>query len=103
MSNSIVHHIPEPARSLADMVRLLAPGGLLFVRDLERPRDDAAVRHLVQTYVANETPRARDLFEASLRAALTLDEVVALVAPLGIPASAVTRSSDRHWTLAHRR
>ena len=44
--------------------------------------------------------RQRGLFEASLRAALRLEEVQALVAPLGIPASAVRLTSDRHWTLA---
>src|SRR5262249_40434281 len=36
ISNSIVHHIPEPAAVLADMVRLVRPGGRLFVRDLLR-------------------------------------------------------------------
>lgn len=102
MSNSIVHHIPEPARIFAEYVRLLAPGGLLFVRDLERPRSEAEVKKLVATYAANDTPKQRGLFEDSLRAALTLDEVVELVKPFGIPSSAVTRTSDRHWTLAHR-
>jgi hypothetical protein len=43
------------------------------------------------------------LFEASLRAALTLDEVRAMVLPLGIPESAVQRTSDRHFTLAFSR
>lgn len=102
VSNSIVHHIPEPRRAFDEMVRLLAPGGALFVRDLERPVDDVAVARLVATYAANDTPRQRGLFEASLRAALTVDEVADLVRPLGIPASAVRRTSDRHWTLAHR-
>ena len=102
MSNSIVHHIPDPARALADMLKLRKRGGLLFVRDLERPADDAAVRALVERYAARETERARDLFEASLRAALTVDELAAIVGPMGIPASAITRTSDRHWTLAHR-
>src|SRR5215217_1530931 len=37
MSNSIVHHIPEPRGVLAEMARVLAPGGWLFVRDLLRP------------------------------------------------------------------
>jgi ubiquinone/menaquinone biosynthesis C-methylase UbiE len=103
MSNSIVHHIPEPRLAFEDMLRRVAPGGLLFVRDLERPKNEAAVSHLVSTYAANDTPRQRGLFEASLRAALTLDEVVSRVEPLGIPASAVARTSDRHWTLAYRK
>jgi ubiquinone/menaquinone biosynthesis C-methylase UbiE len=109
VSNSIVHHIPEPARVLTEMWRLLAPGGLLFVRDLARPGSIADIERLVETY-APRTPnadaevyasqtRARDLFGMSLHAALTVDEVRALVAPLGIHAGAVTMTSDRHWTL----
>lgn len=108
MSNSIVHHIPEPARMLAEVWRLVRPGGLLFVRDLERPDDDRRVAELVARYApVPEAPaevramheRQRGLFEASLRAALTADEVRATVAPLGIPGDAVRSTSDRHWTL----
>jgi len=111
VSNSIVHHIPSPAVALAEMVRLARPGGALFVRDLVRPDNDADVALLVALHAAEPTglhgdartrhARQRDLFEASLRAALTLDEVRAAVAPLGVPAQAVTATSDRHWTLAH--
>ena len=43
----------------------------------------------------------RFLFRASLRAALTVADIVAVVAPLGVPASAVRMTSDRHWTLAY--
>jgi SAM-dependent methyltransferase len=102
MSNSIVHHIPDPRRAFADMLGLRKRGGLLFVRDLERPADDAAVRALVERHAGHEAARARALFEASLHAAFTIDEVAAMVAPFGIPASAITRTSDRHWTLADR-
>jgi ubiquinone/menaquinone biosynthesis C-methylase UbiE len=108
MSNSIVHHIPEPRRVLAEVWRLVRAGGVLFVRDLERPSDAARVAELVTTYapIPDGTPevralheRQRALFEASLLAALTVDEVRAMVAPLGIPADAVRSTSDRHWTL----
>ena len=34
VSNTIIHHIPEPGPIFAEMVRLVAPGGNLFVRDL---------------------------------------------------------------------
>ena len=37
ISNSIVHHIPAPEAVLAEMVRMTAPGGVLFVRDLFGP------------------------------------------------------------------
>jgi ubiquinone/menaquinone biosynthesis C-methylase UbiE len=110
MCNSIVHHIPEPAHIFAELVRVTAPGGLLFVRDLARPANDGVVKELVAQYAtvpATATgsekamyERQRDLFEASLRAGLRQEEVQALVAPLGVPTSAVTLTSDRHWTLS---
>jgi ubiquinone/menaquinone biosynthesis C-methylase UbiE len=111
MSNSIIHHIPDPPDALAEMWRLVKPGGLLFVRDLERPATAERVAELVHEYApipegSAESTRAmherqRALFEASLHAGLTVAEVRAMVAPLGIPASAVKTTSDRHWTLAH--
>jgi ubiquinone/menaquinone biosynthesis C-methylase UbiE len=109
LSNSIVHHIPEPGDVLREMWRVTATGGVLFVRDLLRPPDEAKLEELVLLHggaVPTEPARMasferqRALFRASLRAALTVREVAELVAPLGIPASAVTRTSDRHWTLA---
>ena len=103
MSNSIIHHIPDPSKAFADMLALVAPGGLLFVRDLERPEDDAAVQKLVDTYAANETKKARDLFEASLRAALRIDELATMLSPLGVGSAAISRTSDRHWTLSFRK
>jgi 2-polyprenyl-3-methyl-5-hydroxy-6-metoxy-1,4-benzoquinol methylase len=110
VSNSIVHHIPEPRDILAEIWKLTRPGGLLFVRDLERPATDARVAELVATYAAVPAglpaderamhERQRDLFEASLRAGLTCDEVRTMVAGLGVAASSVRTTSDRHWTLS---
>jgi len=47
--------------------------------------------------------RQLELFRASLRAALRLDEVRDIARSLGIPEGAVTRTSDRHFTLAYER
>lgn len=98
VSNSIVHHIPEPSGAMREMARLVAPGGTLFCRDLCRPDSSADVDRLVERYAAEETPQARALFAASLHAALTLDEVRAIVESLGLPAEGVAMTSDRHWT-----
>ncbi|HEX8792654.1 MAG TPA: class I SAM-dependent methyltransferase [Polyangiaceae bacterium] len=113
MSNSIVHHIPDPRDVLGEMWRLTRAGGVLFVRDLARPDGDGRVRELVATHAAVPAglapdvramhERQRDLFEASLRAALTVDEVGALAGSLGMPAGSVHLTSDRHWTLACRK
>ena len=110
ISNSIVHHIPDPRAVLPEMWRVTAKGGLLFVRDLHRPESEAEVDRLVALY-GGEPPadpaalpsfeHQRALFRASLCAALTVAEVAEMVRPLGIPASAVTMTSDRHWTLAY--
>jgi ubiquinone/menaquinone biosynthesis C-methylase UbiE len=99
MSNSIVHHIPEPAGVLAECWRILKPGGLLFVRDLFRPANEATLNHLVQQYAGDANAHQQQLFRESLHAALTASEVRDLLRPLGIPADAVQATSDRHWTL----
>jgi ubiquinone/menaquinone biosynthesis C-methylase UbiE len=99
MSNSIVHHIPEPRTVLAEAVRVVRrPGGLVFVRDLARPYDDAEVRHLVATYAGGCNAQQRKLFDDSLRAALSVDEMRLLVAELGFERRDVSATSDRHWT-----
>jgi ubiquinone/menaquinone biosynthesis C-methylase UbiE len=103
ISNSIVHHIPEPIQVLAEMARVAAPSGVMFVRDLLRPESDSLVRRLVDTYAAGANEHQRAMFDASLRAALTLAEIRDLVASLGFDAGTVRQSSDRHWTWAARR
>jgi ubiquinone/menaquinone biosynthesis C-methylase UbiE len=103
ISNSIVHHIPEPPGVFAEIVRVCAPGGLLFVRDLMRPPDKATLRHLVDTYAAGANNHQRKMFADSLHAALTLDEVRGIVGEFGFDPSTVRGTSDRHWTwIAHK-
>ncbi len=99
MSNSIIHHIPQPAVVFAECWRILRPGGVFFVRDLHRPADADEWDKIVETYAGTANAHQRQLFRDSLRAALTVDEVRALVAPLGIAPASVHMTSDRHWTL----
>lgn len=100
VSNSIIHHIPEPYPTFAGMHSVCAAGGRLFVRDLYRPPDEATLQHLVATYAAGCNPHQTQLFADSLRAALTVEEVRELVARLGYAADTVRATSDRHWTFA---
>jgi ubiquinone/menaquinone biosynthesis C-methylase UbiE len=98
MSNSIVHHIPDPGDVLREAVRVSEPGGYLFFRDLLRPPDDDTVRQLVDTYAGDANPHQRQMFDASLRAALRLEEIRELIEQLGFDPSTVQATSDRHWT-----
>ena len=103
ISNSIVHHIPEPRAVFAEMVRVVRPGGVLFVRDLLRPVDDATLRRLVATYAGDANAHQQQMFAASLHAALTLAEVCELTAALGFERATVQQTTDRHWTWSARR
>ena len=103
MSNSIVHHIPEPLAVLSELWRVLQPGGLLFVRDLMRPVDLATLDHLVQTHAGDANDHQQQMFRDSLHAALTVPEVSGLLEQVGIPREAVRATSDRHWTVSARK
>lgn len=100
ISNSIIHHIPEPFASFAEMHRVCLPGGRLFIRDLLRPSDMAVLDSLVNTYAAGANDHQRKMFGDSLHAALTLAEVRELVGRLGYPAFCVQQTTDRHWTFS---
>jgi ubiquinone/menaquinone biosynthesis C-methylase UbiE len=102
MSNSIVHHIPAPLGVFAEMARVVHAGGVLFVRDLLRPADLDALRHFVNTYAGDANAHQQKMFGDSLHAALTLDEVRAMVAQVGFDPASVQQTSDRHWTWAAR-
>jgi ubiquinone/menaquinone biosynthesis C-methylase UbiE len=99
MSNSIVHHIPEPIDCLKEMWRVLPPGGILFVRDLYRPASSEAVEALVAQYAGNESPRQQQLFRQSFHAALTVEEISSLAHACGLTRFNCRMTSDRHWTL----
>jgi ubiquinone/menaquinone biosynthesis C-methylase UbiE len=98
ISNSIIHHIPEPAAVVAEMARVLRKGGCLFVRDLLRPVDEPTLARLVNNYAGSANDHQRAMFGESLRAALTLDEIRALVAAHGFEPISVQQTTDRHWT-----
>ena len=66
ISNSIIHHIPDPSLCFAEMHRVCSGGGVLFVRDLLRPGDRATLAHLVNAYAAGANDHQRKMFADSL-------------------------------------
>jgi ubiquinone/menaquinone biosynthesis C-methylase UbiE len=100
MTNSILHHIPDPRDCFGEMVRVVAPGGLLFARDLLRPESKSELDRLVDLYAGDANASQREMFGASLHAALTLAEVRELIALFGLPAGSAKQTTDRHWTVS---
>lgn len=108
VSNTILHHMARPEELLGELWRVTAPGGVLFLRDLERPETREDADALVALH-AGEPPRdeeraaahgrQRGLLEASLHAALTRGELARHLASLAIPVRSLERTSDRHLTL----
>jgi ubiquinone/menaquinone biosynthesis C-methylase UbiE len=100
ISNSIIHHIPEPHLTVGEMIRTTRKGGVIFVRDLMRPESSEIVDSLVETYAGQESDYSKRLFGESLHASLSLQEMKELVASFDCDPESVTATSDRHWTWA---
>jgi len=98
ISNSIVHHIPDPLLVLKEAVRVTRPEGMLFFRDLMRPDTQQELDELVQQYAGEEVDHAQQMFRDSLHAALRVDELADMIQSLGFDRNGVAASSDRHWT-----
>lgn len=99
ISNSLLHHLPDPAEALQAAVTLTRPGGRLFFRDLVRPESNEEVERLVTAHAGQESEAAQQLLRQSFHAALTLAEIRNLCEAFGIPPERVQMTSDRHWTL----
>jgi len=98
-SNTILHHIPDPTHLLMEAERLLAPGGTLLIRDLYRPANQAELDRLVAKHAANDTPYNRELFRASLHAALTIEELEGIAEDAELADAELVIDSDRHMSL----
>lgn len=99
MSNSLIHHLADATEMFQECWRILKPGGLLFMRDLYRPPATAEVERLVAMHAGEDSPAQQQLLRQSFHAALTVEEVTAVLATAGIPTAQARMSSDRHWTV----
>lgn len=98
ISNSIIHHIPEPLQCLKEAWRVTQEGGWMFFRDLARPESEEQLNHLVETYAGDCNDHQRKMFAESLHAALTVEEVGEMLASFGATPTTLEMTSDRHWT-----
>jgi ubiquinone/menaquinone biosynthesis C-methylase UbiE len=77
--NSVLHHMAEPERLLAEIARLVKPRGAILLRDLRRPNRMAHSWH-VRWHGRYYSGKMRQLYRASVRAAYVAPELQQLVA-----------------------
>lgn len=98
VSNSLIHHLPNPLPFLVELKRVLKPNGAIFLQDLRRPNSLDSLEAIVERETGNCSDYQKGLFRDSLYAAFTLDEVNELMQEAEIAGVNVYQSSDRHWT-----
>ena len=98
ISNSLIHHLPNPLPFLQELQRVLKPNGAILLRDLIHPPSEEIINSLVESIGEEYNEHQKKLFRDSLHAAFTLDEVNDLVQQAGVSNVTVYQSSDRHWT-----
>lgn len=103
VSNSLVHHIPDPLSFFQEIKRLVRPGGAILIRDLIRPDNDDIVNKLVAKIGKEYDAHQQQLFRDSLNAALTLVEVQELIDRVGLAQVELSQSSELHWTIKRKR
>lgn len=93
--NSVLHHAREPLQLLREMARVTAPGAPVLIRDLRRPS-----RLLLRAHLWRHGRRygglMRKLFDDSVRAAYTVEELDALVRESGIAGLSTFRFGGVH-------
>jgi 2-polyprenyl-3-methyl-5-hydroxy-6-metoxy-1,4-benzoquinol methylase len=103
VSNSLLHHLADPA-VLWDTVRdCVSPGAPVFVSDLRRPATEEEADALVARHAGDAPEVLRRDFAASLRAAFRPDEVRVQLATAGLDGLVVEVVSDRHLVVSGRR
>lgn len=102
VSNSLLHHLPDPMILWREIRRLSRPGSGVFVMDLLRPDSRRRARDLVRTYCGDEPDILRRDFYHSLLAAYRPDEVSDQLWKADLEHLEVQVVSDRHMVVAGR-
>lgn len=98
ISNSMIHHLPNPLPFFQELKRVLKSGSGIFIRDLLRPETPELKDDLVNKYAGECNQHQQQLFRDSLQAAFTIAEVENIFRNAGIKEVKIYQSSDRHWT-----
>jgi 2-polyprenyl-3-methyl-5-hydroxy-6-metoxy-1,4-benzoquinol methylase len=100
ISNSLLHHLNDPATLWRSLVKYGQPGSLVFVMDLLRPDSREQAEQLLKNYAANEAEVLQKDFFNSLMAAYRPDEVRLQLKQQGIDQLQIEVVSDRHFIVS---
>lgn len=99
ISNSLLHHLPNPLQFWQKLRQLVKPGAPVLVIDLLRPESPEAAQAIVEQYAANEPDILRRDFYNSLLAAFTEDEIGSQLARMNLTRLLIDIPDDRHWVV----
>lgn len=99
MSNSLLHHVPNPLQFWHKLRQLVKPGSPVLIMDLLRPESPEEAQAIVDRYAAGEPEILRRDFYRSLLAAFTEDEVTTQLARMNLTRLLIDIPDDRHWVV----
>jgi len=102
ISNSLLHHLPDPGVFWREVQRVARPGAALHVMDLYRPESREQARRIVEAAAGDADMILKEDFFNSLLAALTVDEVQAQLAEADLSHLPCRVVSERHWLVSGR-
>ncbi len=97
VSNSLLHHLPDPAIMWESVKRFSSPGTFIFVMDLHRPESEGDAKRLTELYASAEPEILQRDFYNSLLAAFDVGEVKAQLESHGLSHLRTEIVSDRHF------
>ncbi|MBM4138669.1 MAG: class I SAM-dependent methyltransferase [Nitrospira sp.] len=99
MSNSLLHHLPNPLQFWQKVRQLVRPGAPVLVMDLLRPESPEAAQAIVDRYAAGAPDILRRDFYNSLLAAFTEDQITTQLARMNLTRLLIDIPDDRHWVV----
>ena len=99
LSNSLLHHVPNPLQFWHKLRLAVKPGSPVLVMDLLRPDSPADAQAIVDRYASDAPDILKRDFYNSLLAAFTEDEIGAQLAQMNLTRLLIDVIDDRHWVV----
>ena len=99
ISNSLLHHVPNPLQFWHKLRLAVKPGSPVLVMDLLRPESPEEAQAIVDRYASGAPDILRRDFYNSLLAAFTEDEISAQLAQMNLTRLLIDAIDDRHWVV----